>query len=120
MFRGIVFAYCDSAPIIVAAQILDGISSGILDVLIPLILADMVGGTGHYSMSRGLISTVQGVGGSLSNIAAGTMVAWGGYGAAFSVLTLVAPARFASLFSLCRKLTKIVNTPSQKNPFGSA
>ncbi len=88
--RGVVFAYSDSAPILVAAQILDGVSAGILDVLIPLMLADIVGGTGRYSMSRGLLSTIQGVGGSLSNVAAGTIVVWGGYGAAFSVLAVVA------------------------------
>ena len=88
--RGIIFASVDSVPILVAAQILDGISGGILDILIPLMLADVVGGTGRYSMSRGLLGTVQGVGGSLSNVAAGAIVVWGGYGMAFVTLTMVA------------------------------
>ena len=92
--RGIVFASFDSAPVLVSAQILDGISGGILDILIPLMLADIVGGTGRYSMSRGLMGTVQGVGGSLSNVAAGAMVVWGGYGAAFVALTMVAAFAF--------------------------
>jgi len=90
VLRGIVFTLFDSAPILVAAQILDGISAGILDVLIPLVLADIGAGTGRYSMSRGLLSTIQGVGGSLSNVAAGTMVVWGGYGATFASLAIVA------------------------------
>ena len=90
VLRGIIFAAFDSAPVLVAAQILDGISAGILDVLIPLMLADIVGGTGRYSMSRGLLSTIQGIGGSLSNIAAGTLVVWGGYDAAFAGLAIVA------------------------------
>ena len=90
VLRGIVFASFESAPILVAAQILDGISAGILDVLIPLMLADIVGGTGRYSTSRGLLSTIQGVGGSLSNVAAGAIVAWGGYSAAFATLAIVA------------------------------
>src|SRR5439155_11901071 len=90
VLRGIIFASFDSAPILVAAQILDGISGGILDILIPLMLADIVGGTGRYSTSRGLLSTVQGVGGSLSNVAAGSMVVWVGYGAAFAALAMVA------------------------------
>ena len=88
--RAAVFAWFDSAPILVMSQILDGISAGILDVLIPLVLADLMGGTGRYSLSRGIVGTVQGVGGSLSNVAAGTMVVWGGYSATFAVLSLVA------------------------------
>lgn len=88
--RGLSFAYFDSVPLLVAAQVLDGISGGILDVLIPLMLVEIVGGTGRYSMSRGLVGTVQGVGGSLSNVAAGAMVVWAGYAAAFAGLVLVA------------------------------
>jgi predicted MFS family arabinose efflux permease len=90
VLRGIVFASFNSAPILVAAQTLDGISGGILDILLPLMLADIVGGTGRYSMSRGFLGTVQGVGGSISNIAAGTMVVSSGYSAAFAALTIVA------------------------------
>jgi MFS family permease len=88
--RGLAFAYFDSVPLLLAAQVLDGISGGILDVLIPLMLVTIVGGTGRYSMSRGLVGTVQGVGGSLSNGAAGAMVVWGGYAVAFTALALIA------------------------------
>ena len=95
VLRGIVFAAFDSASILVAAQILDGISGGILDVLIPLLLADMVRGTGRYNVSRGLVSTIQGIGGSLSNVAAGTLVAVGGYASALSVLAFVAACALA-------------------------
>jgi hypothetical protein len=88
--RGAVFAWFDNAVLLVAAQLFDGISTGIWDVLVPLILADIVAGSGRYSMSRGVLSTVQGVGGSLSNVAAGTMVMIGNYGAAFAGLSIVA------------------------------
>ena len=71
---GRAFAWFDNAPLLVAAQVLDGIATGIWDVLVPLILADLVVGSGRYSMSRGVVGTVQGIGGSLSNVAAGTMV----------------------------------------------
>ena len=53
-------------------------------------LADFVVGSGRYSMSRGVVGTVQGVGGSLSNVAAGTMVMLGGYPAAFAGLLVFA------------------------------
>lgn len=90
VLRGVIFASFDSAPVLLTAQILDGVSGGILDVLIPLMLADIVGGTGRYSLSRGMVGTVQGVGGSLSNVAAGAIVVWGGYTAAFAGLAAVA------------------------------
>lgn len=88
--RGIAFASFDSATLLVGSQALDGIASGIWDVLIPLILADLVVGSGRYSMSRGVLGTVQGVGGSLSNVAAGSMVMIGGYAAAFGGLAVFA------------------------------
>ena len=88
--RGAAFAWFDSAPLLIAAQILDGVATGIWDVLVPLILADLVVGSGRYSMSRGVVGTVQGVGGSLSNAAAGAVVMLGGYSAAFAVLSVFA------------------------------
>jgi predicted MFS family arabinose efflux permease len=88
--RGAAFAWFDSAPLLIGAQILDGVATGIWDVLVPLILADLVAGSGRYSASRGVVSTVQGIGGSLSNAAAGLMVMAGGYPAAFLGLALVA------------------------------
>ncbi len=92
--RAVVFASFDSAPILLAAQVLDGVSGGILDVLIPLMLADIVRGAGRYSMSRGFLGTVQGVGGSLSNVAAGAVVVWGGYSAAFAGIAAAASFAF--------------------------
>ncbi len=90
VLRGLAFAWFDSAAPLIAAQALDGISTGIWDVLVPLILADLVVGSGRYSMSRGVLGTVQGAGGSVSNVVAGTLVMVGGYSAAFAGLALFA------------------------------
>ena len=48
-----------------------------------LVLADIMQGTGRYNAARGVVGTVQGVGGSLSNIVAGFIVVTAGYGASF-------------------------------------
>ena len=90
--RGVAFAWFDSAAWLIAAQIFDGISTGIWDVLIPLMLADVVAGSGRYSTSRGILGTVQGIGGSLSNVAGGTLVVAFGYGAAFLMFAVVGVA----------------------------
>ena len=47
-------------------------------------------GTGRYNVSRGLVSTVQGIGGSLSHAAAGAVVVGAGYAVAFLGLALIA------------------------------
>jgi predicted MFS family arabinose efflux permease len=88
--RGAVFAMADTAPVLLAAQVLDGIAGGIWDVLVPLLIADFVVGSGRYSTSRGVLGTVQGIGGSLSNGAAGALAVWGGYSAAFAGLAVFA------------------------------
>jgi MFS family permease len=90
VLRGITFAVFDNPALLVAAQVLDGVAAGIWDVLVPLMIADLVVGSGRYSMSRGVLGTVQGIGGSLSNVAAGAMVVAFGYSMAFAGLAAVA------------------------------
>jgi MFS family permease len=75
-------------------QVLDGIAAGAMDALLPLILVDIMRGTGRYSLSRGFVGTIQGIGGSLSNAVAGSIVVWAGYDPAFLLLALVAAAAF--------------------------
>jgi MFS family permease len=65
------------------------------DALLPLLLADMMRGTGRYSLARGVLGTIQGIGGSTSLGAAGFIVAPFGYNVAF--LTLAAVAGIALL-----------------------
>jgi predicted MFS family arabinose efflux permease len=98
--RGAATGWFDSAAPLLAAQMLDGVAMGIWDVLVPLIVADLVVGSGRYSMSRGVVGTVQGVGGSLSNAAAGAVVVAGGYSAAFAMLAVVALLACALVMTL--------------------
>jgi predicted MFS family arabinose efflux permease len=92
--RGVLYTLSDDAIWLVAVQIFDGISMGIYGTLLPLILADVMRGTGRYNVSQGIVGTVQGVGGSLSNVAAGLIVVSHGYNAAFLALAAVAAAAF--------------------------
>ena len=81
--RGLLFAVADEPAWIIAGQILDGLGGGLFDALLPLMLADIMRRTGRYNASRGFISTVQGIGGSLSQAIAGLAVVHGGYQFAF-------------------------------------
>ena len=80
----------DNAVWLVSVQIFDGISAGTLDALIPLVLADVMRGTGRYNVARGVLGTVQGVAGSLSNVVAGLLVVMTSYTATFLVLATMA------------------------------
>jgi len=92
--RGVLYTLSDDAFWLVAVQILDGVSMGIYGTLLPLILADVMRGTGRYNVSQGIVGTVQGVGGSLSNVVAGLIVVSQGYNAAFLALAGVAATAF--------------------------
>jgi MFS family permease len=90
--RGILYTLSDNAAWLVSVQILDGIAAGTLDALIPLVLADVMRGTGRYNLARGMLGTIQGIAGSLSNVVAGLLVVGVGYSATFLSLSTVATA----------------------------
>jgi MFS family permease len=66
--------------------LLDGVGAGIFGALAPLMIADIMRGTGRYNLAQGAIATMQGIGASLSGLAAGEIVDHFGYGAAFLAL----------------------------------
>ena len=78
-----------AAPIAVMLDGSKGVAAGTLDALIPLVLADVMLGTGRYNAARGVLGTVQGIAGSLSNAAAGFLVVSTGYNATFLALSTV-------------------------------
>jgi hypothetical protein len=92
--RSILCAVFDQPGILLATQVLDGIGGGLLDILVPLILADIMRGSGHYSLARGMLGAIQGMGGSLSQSFAGSIVSFAGFNAAFLTTALI------SLFAL--------------------
>ena len=83
------YTISDNAVWLVSVQILDGVAAGTLDALIPLVLADIMRGTGRYNAAR-VLGTVQGVAGSLSMTVAGFLVIGTGYSATFLALSTVA------------------------------
>src|ERR1700730_1637760 len=80
---------------LLAVQVLDGAGGGLFAALLPRVLADIVGGTGHYSLARGVLGTVQGIGGSSSQVVAGFIVTTAGYNAAFLTPAVVGTAGLA-------------------------
>jgi MFS family permease len=99
--RGLLCALATSPALLLAVQVLDGVGAGLLDALLPLVLADIMRGSGQYSASRGLIGFIQGIGGSLSQVVAGSLVVSVGYDATFLSLAVIALVPLAlMLFAL--------------------
>jgi MFS family permease len=97
--RGGLAMWFDDPAFLLAVQVLDGVGGGLFEALLPLVLADIMGGTGHYSLARGLIGTIQGVGGSSSQFVAGYVVTIAGYNAAFLSLAIVALVGLLVIFT---------------------
>jgi MFS family permease len=95
--RGVLLASTNNPYMIVAVQMLDGISGGVMGVLIPLALADITRGTGHFNLSQGIIGTATGIGATLSTIAAGYLADHSGTAAAFLGLAAIGGLGFALL-----------------------
>jgi Major Facilitator Superfamily len=96
--RGVLYTLSDDRFWLVSVQLLDGIGAGILGVLTPLMLADLMHGTGRYNASQGIVATVQGISVAISNAVVGFIVVRAGYDAAF--ITLAAIASLALLIFL--------------------
>jgi MFS family permease len=65
------FAANSEPALVIAVQLLDGISAATLAVLVPLVLADVMRGTGHYNLAQGVVGAAVGIGASLSTTLAG-------------------------------------------------
>lgn len=69
--RGLLFAFLINPYLLMAAQLLDGVSGAALAVLVPLIIADVSGNTGHFNLAQGAVGCAVGVGASISTTLAG-------------------------------------------------
>jgi MFS family permease len=84
--RGLLFATVASPPLIVAAQVLDGIGGAVVGVLVPLVAADITRGTGRFNLCMGAIGLAVGVGATLSTTVAGALASEYGSSVAFLAL----------------------------------
>jgi MFS family permease len=90
--RAVVFAGTTSPTLIVAAQLLDGVSGAAFGVLLPLIAADLTGDSGRFNLCLGVAGLAVGVGATFSTILAGRLATDLSLHAAFLVLALVGVA----------------------------
>jgi MFS family permease len=88
--RGCLYTLSDNHFWLVAVQTLDGVGAGIFGAIFPVIVADLMRGTGRFNVAQGAIITAQGIGAAVSTTLAGLVVTHAGYSAAFLTLAAVA------------------------------
>ncbi len=108
--RALVFASTTNPMILIAAQVLDGVSGTMLGVLTALIIADLTAGTGRFNLAQGFVGTMSGVGASLSTTLSGLLA--GSLGRTAGFLGIAAVALVAALLL---SLLMPETNPSNKN-----
>lgn len=111
--RGVLFAVIHDPNVLVIAQLLDGISAAVFGVLVPLVVADVTRGTGHFNLALGVAGTAIGIGASVSTTLAGYVSDHFGSSAAFLLL-----AATAALGLLCIGLFMPETRPRPSRPPG--
>jgi predicted MFS family arabinose efflux permease len=98
--RGLLFALVSDPTLLLAVQILDGITASVFAVMVPLVVADLTRGTGHFNLGQGILGTATGIGASLSAPLAGFLTDRFGGAAAFGSLAAIALAGFMLVWFL--------------------
>jgi predicted MFS family arabinose efflux permease len=88
--RGLLFAFISNPSILLAVQILDGVTAAVFAVMVPLIVADLTRGTGHFNLGQGILGTATGIGAALSATFAGYLTDRFGSPVAFGSLAAIA------------------------------
>lgn len=95
ILRGGIAANFDGFAAMVVVQILDGIGAGITGVILPLLVAMLMRGSGHINAAFACVMTFGGVGAALSGSLGGFVAHYFGYFYAYLALAFIAA------FGLC-------------------
>ena len=95
--RGLLFATVHDPYVLVAVQLFDGVTASVFAVMVPLIVADVAFGSGHFNLAQGIVGTATGIGASLSTVLAGFVTDTFGSSIAFVGLAAVAMLGFATI-----------------------
>ena len=92
--RGLLFAVVHDPYLLVAVQVFDGVTAAVFSVLVPLTVADVAFGTGHFNLAQGTVGCAMGIGASISTTLAGFLADDFGSYTAFRTLAVIAAAGF--------------------------
>jgi MFS family permease len=114
--RGLLFMVITDPYLLVAVQVLDGICAAVFGVLVPLTIADITRGTGHFNLAQGVVGTGIGIGASVSTTLAGWMSDRLGSGSAFLGLACIGALGFALVWLLMPETREMKRVPKLLPP----
>jgi MFS family permease len=114
--RGLLFATVHDPYLLVVVQVLDGITAAVFSVMIPLIVADVAFGSGHFNLAQGVIGTATGIGASMSTLVAGFVSDKFGSSVAFLGLASVAALGLAIIWLVMPETHPRARTVQNSDP----
>jgi MFS family permease len=109
--RGLIFAVVTNPYLLVAAQLFDGIAAAVFAVMVPLVIADVTRGTGHFNLGQGIVGTTIGIGASVSTTYAGYLSDHFGSPIAFLGLTAAATLGFVAVWAFMPETRPVRGSP---------
>jgi MFS family permease len=110
--RGLLFATVHDPYLLVAVQVFDGVTAAVFSVMIPLIVADVAFGSGHFNLAQGIVGTATGIGASLSTVLAGYVADRFGSSVAFTGLAGVAAVGLVMIWFVMPETRRSANMPA--------
>lgn len=112
--RGFLLAAVTDPYLLVAVQLLDGLTAAVFSVMVPLTVADLTRGTGRFNLTQGIVGTAMGIGASLSPTLAGYMSDAFGSKVAFLGLASIAMLGLATVWLLMPETRPATRSPSRR------
>jgi len=106
--RAALLSFSSDPTIMVAIQLLDGLSAAALGVLVSGAVADVTRDSGNFNLALGFVGVAMGIGASISTTLAGEIALYVGTSAAFLTLAMIGLLAFL-LITLAMPETRIVD-----------
>jgi MFS family permease len=114
--RAALFLMMPGPALLIAIQLLDGLSGATLGVLTALVIADLTSGTGRFNLAQGLVGALSGVGASLSTSISGVVVER--FGQAAGLLSVLAVGLVAVVIVIVFMPETKPSTPASESTKG--
>ena len=89
-------------------QLLGGVEAAVLGLLTPLVVADVVAGSGRYNLAQGAVGIATGLGAAVSMTAVGYVAQWFSYTVGLYTLAVAAAVGFAVVLLLLRETRDVL------------
>ena len=98
--RAVLFVLAPGPWWVVAAQVTGGLTAAIIGIMTPLVISDVMRGSGRYNLAQGFAGTAQGIGSAVINVAIGFLAQSFGYTIGFFALAAIGACGLAVIFFL--------------------